>query len=46
MEKILKITIKAIWLAIKDLDFISVLKLLNFRKNSEFIACVELFLND
>ena len=34
----MKITLKAVWLALKAGDFISAIKLLNFRKNSEFVG--------
>ncbi len=36
--KMAKITLKAIWLALKDWDFKSAFKLLNFKKNREFIS--------
>ena len=37
----MKITLKALWLTLKEGDFKSFYKLLNFRKNQQFIEAVE-----
>lgn len=41
----MKTTLKAIWFALLDGDIKSVWKLLNVRKNNEFIACLDLLKN-
>ena len=46
VEKIMKTSIKAILLALNCFDFKSAWKLLNFRKNNEFIACLNLLAKD
>ena len=37
----IKITIKAIILSIKNFDFKSFFKLCNLKKNSEFLSCLD-----
>lgn len=40
--KTFKIILKAIWLAFKEADYMSTWKLLNFKKNIEFIQMLDL----
>lgn len=41
MKEVITTTLKAIWLAVKEGDFISAIKLLNIQKNEQFFAMLD-----